>query len=466
MTHLLKKELEHQTLQAQIDLLTAKFNDFTSTPLSTPGVYGGRYLPSPAASASSTAKAPSLRPPSVSSVQLYEHNLTPAIPPPPRSSSSSGSAGNSPKSPSSAKFPASYVNPYASYLNSDDVVPPPPPPPIPNDGFEDDHYLGTNATLSAASAAIAAAAGAMPELDHWIEYSKRIGVTESVEAFNTMQQLTSTTQRVPAPSSYAIPSLASTTAALPTTVTASTAANVSLDKNSQKAKTVPGLAQEAFHELNGMSSMPAFTGTSPTDLLFMFNNAASVNPSAITGTPLNTGDDYALSPHAAAELAARTYDLYAEKIMPSSSSAKGVQNVGMRQPQQYQGSTQKAKYQKSPAGSDNVASSYDAMIDRLSYNLTNGLKTNTGTSVPTGASNPAKATFITRNEEQPSMVDPKSQVPTPISASIHPLKSRITASDYVHTKMDSDVFDTRKQLFEVSPEFREKRIYDATSGCF
>lgn len=435
MTHLLKKELEHQNLQSQIDLLNAKFNEFTSANAtsSVAGGYGTRYLDANAATAAVSANS---RPPSMSSVQMFEHNLTPAIPPPPMMTrSNSTGSSSSPKSPSAAKFPVSYINPYESYFN-DDAVPPPPPPPMPSIEYAEMQPAAT-----------------MPELDHWIEYSKRIGVSESAEAFNTMQQLTSTTQRIPTPGSYVAPSRANSS---PSAVVA-------------EKEMSSGSAQEAIREINNlpyqtnttMPPPPAFTGASPTDLLFMYHNATATNSDAAI-TPIHGGDDYALSPHAAAELAARTYDLYSEKIMPS-----GNKNAAQKQ-QQVQGRKFVPSSGVMENNSNDVSSSYDAMIDRLSYNLTNGLKVSHSNNNSSSASTSDKTKTVSssRSEEQVSMIDPKSQVPTPVSAPLHPLKSRITAADYVHTKMDSDVFDTRKQLFDVSPEFREKRIYDATNGCF
>jgi hypothetical protein len=369
-----------------------------------------------------------------------------------------------------SKYPLPYVNPYESYYQ-DDAVPPPPPP-------SDEHEIVAEEITRKE----------MPDLDHWIEYSKRIGVAESMEAFQTMQQLTSTTYRVPTPASYAVPSLATTTAVAPS----SSSMPVMMEGN-KKNTSIGGPAQEAIREINSlahhqtMSSMPtpAFTGTSPTDLLFMYHNVAHNNSHPNEVTPIQGNgegdDDLALSPHAAAELAARTYDLYSDKL--SYNNGRGITNPHMS----HSSSTIKQQHHKShyvaaaAAGApEEVSSSYDAMIDRLSYNLTNGLKATHSNTHHAPVNNPipsASAVTSTKgkstaaamyvNEEQPSMIDPKSHAPTPQTAPLHPLKSRITAADYVHTKMESDVFDTRKQLFDVSPEFlREKRIYDATNGCF
>lgn len=364
MTHLLKSEVEHQDLQSQIALLSAKFDEMSSflgmKKSSSTSTSTSRYLTPQQAKASSSA---------------IDDATTPQAP---------ISSMKSPSSPNGRVFPTSYVNPYESYF-SEDV---PPPPPV--DESEDENHNNTSS------------------VDHWIEYSKRIGEQEASQAFAAMQMVSSSTQRVS--SSY-----------------------------------LPGSAQQAAQELlehEQQFQNIAFTGTSPTDLLFA--------PTALAGSGLNSVADKKTPPldyMSAADMASRTYDMYAAKFSEQRPSVSEGEEED----------------------EDRITDSYDAMIERLSYKFATTVKPTQPSQIKMTMTSPelvSKGKIPLKQlgkEEQGTIVIPNSDIPTPLQAPLHPFIARITADDYSQQHFQSDVFDTSKQLFPHSPQ---RRIYDASLGSY
>lgn len=228
---------------------------------------------------------------------------------------------------------------------------------------------------------------------------------------------------------------------------------------SSQASTTPGAAEAGRLEVDDFesrlnSSYAGFTGTSTSDFLLNLMHASPTHSSTIATAPeipsiaksspnnstlnlkpmipdLNPSTpsyEYQISPEAAADLAARTFDLYSVNTSAKKATPTFVDNgvaipIKGVDPNVLTKEGHKSEAQNEKDG--DIRDSYENMIERLSYKFT--------ASLTTGDS----------NSEQASMVVPHRIAPKPQLPSMHPLISA------------------------PSPKFStEKRIYDATLGTY
>lgn len=183
------------------------------------------------------------------------------------------------------------------------------------------------------------------------------------------------------------------------------------------ASTPLGSAQAAGLELRAHkqaldAQIAEFSGTSATDLLFLTPTTPHATYSGVL---------------AAAERANQTFDLYSQSF---------------HQP-------------RAVTTRNDLTDSYEDMIDRLSSKFT------------------AMHTYGARNHptqsEQPSMVMPLPQPPTPVAKSVNPLAQTVRMENgQVRLKSGKKVeahFVTNKELFPPTPE-RDPRVFDATNGSY
>lgn len=233
------------------------------------------------------------------------------------------------------------------------------------------------------------------------------------------------------------------------------------------------------------SNPPVFRGTSASDLLFMSEPPDFASPkvrNAIAKSDRNQPDvgatqpimetayetpvpafEFQLSPETAADLAARTFDLYSSahqqppKPEKPHRETRDSASIPFGMKQSSQGDEELAYEWESQY--EREYESYDAMIDRMSHRFTTQLKPG------------ISSQHNLMESEAPSMVQVPNhgdQLPQPVKPSLHPKQQMLQGTRQVFTPQER--IDARA-LFPPSPPSNSfaassKKIYDASLGNY
>lgn len=304
------------------------------------------------------------------------------------------------------------------------------------------------------------------DVEHLIEYSKQIGSSEAFRAFDAMNNLSSTDQRLAYNHnnlenfSPAQPQVQQAPQTPPTTMTNATMgagqlANLELQQRSAQLSV-------ASNNNNNIMAPNSFASTS--DYLFAHLTPPVQPKNVVSNTPTRSPIDAQFS------TPKMNY------LMPSQPFS-GLNTQDLNQ------------IETLPVTEE----SFDSTIDRLAYKFSehefidkssyqsqlqyhHPIEQTTITLTPN-----KKSVYNPKVEEALSMVDPKQNVPKPQSAPAHPyssnkalhptasvstIKAKIVSNSYTSSAPSSAFLEASPTVMTLFPNTPTRKVYDATSGCF